>query len=123
MVTYSAKFLPSLSRVLHPLDQLLNKNAKWSWNLEHVEAFNTVKEMIRQDNMLVHYDISKPLKVFCDASPKGLGACMVHVMPTGDERPVAYASRSLSSAEENSAQIEQEALAIVFAVQHFHQYL
>ena len=90
MVTYNAKFLPSLSHVLHPLHQLLKKNAKWSWNLEHVEAFNTVKEMICQDNMLVHYDTSKPLKVFCDASPKGLGACMVHVMQTDDERPVAY---------------------------------
>ena len=123
MVTYNAKFLPSLSHVLHPLHQLLKKNAKWSWNLEHMEAFNTIKEMICQDNMLVHYDISKPLKVFCDASPKGLGACMVHVMPTGDERPVAYVSRSLSSAEQNYAQIEREALAIVFAVRRFHQYL
>ena len=115
--------MPSLSHVLHPLHQLLKKNAKWSWNLEHVEAFNTIKEMICQDNMLVNYDIIKPLKVFCDASPKGLGACMVHVMPTGDERPVAYASRSLSSAEQNYAQIEREALAIVFAVRRFHQYL
>ena len=73
--------------------------------------------------MLVHYDISKPLKVFCDASPKGLGACLVHVMPTGDKRPVAYASHALSSAEQNYAQIEREALAIVFAVRCFHQYL
>ena len=125
MVTYNAKFLPSLSHILHPLHQLLKKNAKWSWNLEHVGAFNcnTVKRMICEDNMLVHYDISKPLKIFCDASPKGLGACLVHVMPTSDERPVAYVSRALSSAEQNYAQIEREALAIVFAVRRFHQYL
>jgi len=44
-------------------------------------------------------------------------------MPNGDERPVAYASRSLTSAEQNYAQIESEALAIVFAVRSFHQYL
>ena len=44
-------------------------------------------------------------------------------MPNGDERPVAYASRSLTSAEQNYAQIEHEALAIVFAVRRFHQYL
>ena len=51
MATYNAKFLPSLSHVLHPLHQLLKKNAKWSWNLEHMEAFNTVKCMICEDNV------------------------------------------------------------------------
>ena len=50
--------------------------------------------------MLAHYDVTKPLKLFCDASPNGLGACMVHVMLNGEERPVAYASRSLSQAEQ-----------------------
>ena len=88
-----------------------------------MEAFNTVKRMICEDNMLMHYDINKPLKVFCDTSPKGQGACLVHVMPTGDQKPVVYASRALSSAEQNYSLIEREALAIAFAVRRFHQYL
>ena len=112
-----------LTYVLHQLHQLLKKNAKWSWNLKHVEALHTVKKMICEDNMLVHYDINKPLKVFCDASPKGLGDCWVHAIPSGDKRLVAYASRSLSSGEQNYAQIEREALAIIFTFRRFHQYL
>ena len=46
-----------------------------------------------------------------------------HVMPGGEERPVAFASRTLSASEENYAQLEKEALSIINGVKKFHQYL
>ena len=39
------------------------------------------------------------------------------------ERPVAYASSTLTPAEKNYSQLEKEALGVVFAVQKFHKYL
>ena len=50
-----------------------------------------------------------------DVSKGGLGACLLQ-----DGHPVAYASRSLSSAEENYAQIEKELTAVVFGCEKFH---
>ena len=44
-------------------------------------------------------------------------------MEDGSERPVAYASRTLSMAEINYGQLDKEALAIVFAVKKFHQFI
>uniref|UniRef100_A0A8C3HCL2 Gypsy retrotransposon integrase-like protein 1 n=1 Tax=Chrysemys picta bellii TaxID=8478 RepID=A0A8C3HCL2_CHRPI len=44
-------------------------------------------------------------------------------MPSGEERPIAFASRTLRKAETNYAQIECEALGIVFRIWKFHQYL
>ena len=78
--------------------------------------------LVSEAPVLAHYDVDLPIKLYCDASLYGLGACLMHVIE-GKERPVAYASRVLTPAEANYAQIEQEALAIIFGVKRFHQYL
>ena len=59
----------------------------------------------------------------CDASPYGAGACLTHIMPDSEERPIALASRTVSTAEKKYAQLEKEALALVYAVKQFHKYL
>ena len=41
----------------------------------------------------------------------------------GSKHPVVFASRTLSRAEQNYAQIEREGLAVVFGVPHLHKYL
>ena len=72
----------------------------------------------RGDNVLVH-DMNLPERLACDASSYGLSAVISHVMHNGEERPIDYASRTLSASEKNYAQIEKEALSF----KKFHIYL
>ena len=75
------------------------------------------------ETALAHYDAKRTLKLYCDASANGLGACLVHVIENNSKKLVAYASCTLTKSEMVYAQIEREGLALVFDVRQFHQYL
>ncbi len=123
IVNYYGKFLPNLSMKLSPLYNLLRKKVRWTWGPQHDAAFQSMKEALQTNSLLVHFDSAKPLLLACDASQYGLGAVLSHVMDNGQERPIAYASRTLNSAENNYSQLEKEGLAIIFGVSKFHNYL
>ena len=123
ILNYYNKFLPNLSTTLKPLHSLLCKEARWSWQKEHEKAFQCAKNALQADSLLVHYDSSKPLVLACDASQYGLGAVLSHIMDDGQERPIAYVSRTLNPAEKKYSQLEKEGLAIVFGSTEFHNYL
>ena len=122
-VQYYSKFLPNLSDMLKPLNDLLKKDSDWNWSKECEKSFQQVKEMLSSKTVLTHYNPKLPVILATDASMKGLGAVISHKTANGEEKPIAYASRSLSTAERNYAQIEKEALGIMFGVRKFHQYL
>ena len=67
--------------------------------------------------MLVYFDPDKELVLQVDSSKEGLGAALLQ-----DGKPIEYASRALTSAERNWAQIEKETLAVVFGLERFDQY-
>ena len=123
LINYYGRFLPGLATKLAPLYRLLRQGVPWTWNEEHQAAFETSKENLQSDKLLVHFDPKLELTLACDASPYGLGAVLSHRFPDGSDRPVAFASRSLAPPEKNYAQIDKEALAIGFGVRKFHQYL
>lgn len=71
--------------------------------------------MITEAPVLAYYNPKLPKTLSVDASSKGLGATILQ-----QGRPIAYASRVLTSSKRNYAQIEKEALVVVFGCQRFH---
>ncbi|CAK1604431.1 unnamed protein product [Parnassius mnemosyne] len=123
MINYYRCFVPNTSALLRPLHSLLKKGEKWNWSKEHDKAFELIKKELASDRVLAHYNALVPTIVTADAGPSGLGAVLAQRQPDGTERVVAYASRSLTRAECNYAQIQKEATAIIFAIKKFHHYL
>jgi len=123
LLNYYAKFIPNLASLLHPLHTLLRANQPWRWTKECTTVFNKAKSLLSAAPVLVHYNPDLPLCLAGDASAYGVGAVLSHVFPDGSEHPIAFASRTLTATERNYAQVEKEALSLIFGVKKFHQYV
>ena len=122
MVTYLGRYIPNLSARTAPFILLLEKDSDWQWQHEHELAWNGFKETLSKHPVLRYYDECKSLKVSSDASRDGIGAILLQET-NGEWMPVAYASRSMTTAEKNYAQIETEQLGVMFASERFHIYI
>lgn len=122
LINYYGRFLPNLSMELKDLYALLAKEKKFIWSPDCQQAFVKSKELIEKNSILELYDPGKPIIIATDASPYGVGAIMSHIVD-GVEKPVLFASSSLSPAERNYSQLHREALAIIFALKKFNKYI
>ena len=123
LINYYGKFIPNAATILAPLNKLLCKDAEWKWSAQCQQSFETAKKTLASTKVLTHYDPTLPIRLAADASAYGIGAVISHVFTDGSERPIAFASRTLSSSEQNYAQVEKEALSLIYGVKHFHTYL
>nr|VZI48326.1 unnamed protein product [Spirometra erinaceieuropaei] len=117
------RFMNQSATILKPLYRLLEKNCGWHWSQVEQIVFEQAKAALTSSSVLVHYEPEKPIILKCDASPYGVGAVLMHRMPSGSEMPIAFASRTMSQTETNYSQLDKEALAIMFGLHRFHLYL
>ncbi|SAM02197.1 hypothetical protein [Absidia glauca] len=98
------KFISNLSTVARPLYQLLKKTDKdFTWTQETQAAFDGLKKRLMELPTLAYPDPSLPYDLHTDASDIGVGAVLVQ-----GGRPISYASRTLSSSEQNYNTTERE---------------
>ena len=109
------KFLNNHSTVLSALNKLLCKDQPWCWTNVHDKAFQNAKKLLIDSPILVHYDNSKLLYRSCDASAYGCGGVLFHRI-NGSDRPVAFASCTLTKSQRNYSQLDKEAFSIIFCL-------
>nr|CAI5855663.1 unnamed protein product [Callosobruchus analis] len=122
-ITYYNRFIRNLPDILHPLYQLLKKDVSWLWDKKCQDSFEYIKNALCSDDVLVHYNPDVPVTLTIDSSDYGIGAILSHVFDSGVERPICYASRTLSKNELAYSTLDKEATAIVWSIKRFYQYL
>lgn len=126
---YYRKFIRNYASIVKPLtiflksdngqvSSKLSSKVKVHLDEKAIEAFNVVKEKLKENMELFQPDYSKPFELTTDASNYALGAVL-----SQNNRPITFISRTLNETEQNYATNEKEALAIVWALQHLRNYI
>uniref|UniRef100_A0ABD2X2W1 Reverse transcriptase domain-containing protein n=1 Tax=Trichogramma kaykai TaxID=54128 RepID=A0ABD2X2W1_9HYME len=128
LATYLGKWIPNFSILTYPLRQLLklkvgrSASIKQHWTTDKQQAFQQPKDELTNIRTLGYYNPEDKTQVIADASQVGLGAFLIQIDNNGP-RAIAYGSKSLTDCEKRYCQTEKEALALVWAVEHFDIYL
>lgn len=121
-IGYYRRFISDFAKIIKPLTVALRKGNKIDQNSEFLKAFQKCKEILTSSTILQYPDFTKPFILTTDASNFSIGSVLSQGTP-GKDKPVAFASRTLSKTEENYSTIEKELLAIVWACKYFRPYL
>ena len=123
MAGWYHRFVPGFSQVAEPLNTLKKKGVRFLWTEACQKAFDTLKNFLTTPPILGHPNFQLHFVVYTDASDTGLGAVLTQQTGVGTDEVLAYASRTLISAERNYTTTERECLAIVWALDKWQYYL
>ena len=123
MTGYYRSFIQDYSHLAEPLIALSRGNIIWEWTPACQLAFQTLRDRLSSAPVLAYPDWGKPFILQTDASDVAIGAILAQLDSSGKERPVAYASRTLTPAERNYSATDRECLAVVWGVALHRPYL
>ena len=63
-----------------------------------------VQKLLTSGQLITHYNPSLPIHMAMDTSVYGVGAVISHALSNGSERPIAFASHTLTGSERNYTQ-------------------
>lgn len=123
LVGYYRSFCCNFSSVVAPLTDLLKTKTKFIWSSNCALAFENVKSLLCSSSVLAAPCFERSFSLQVDASQVGAGAVLQQSDEQGVVRPVSFFSRKFNSYQLNYSVVEKEALALIWALQHFDIYV
>ena len=122
LASYYRRFVKNFANIAAPLHALMKKDVAFEWTPEAQESFTALKLALTSPPVLAMPNDTGKFTLDTDASEKTIGAVLSQVQD-GNERVIAYASRSLDRREQNYCVTRKKLLAIVYILKYFKQYL
>ena len=113
------RFIQGFSVLRKPLDALLKKEVKWTWDQDKETAFKDLKRAFASAPVLALFDYDKKTVLETDASDWASGGVLSQYDEAGNLRPVAYFSAKHSAQECNYEIYDKELLAIIKALEEW----
>ncbi|GFU17653.1 retrovirus-related Pol polyprotein from transposon 17.6 [Trichonephila clavipes] len=117
MMGWYHKFIPRYADICEPLYQLKKKGAKFSWSKAAQDSFDQIKRTLTEAPILQLPNFSEQFNLFTDTSGVGIYAVLQQ-----NQKPIAFAFRTLNKAERNYTVTERECLAVIWALNKFKTY-
>lgn len=109
--------------IAKPFFDLTKKDSKLVWTSDYKCAFDALKTALTSNQvMALPRSDAEGFILDVDACNYGIGGVLSQVQD-GEEKVIAYASRSLNRAETNYCVTDKELLAIKYFVEYFRHYL
>jgi hypothetical protein len=125
LIGYYRRFVPNFGSIAKPLTLKTHKDLakkKFIWTEADQKAFEDLRNRLITPPIFAYPNFDEKILLFTDACDYGIGVVFSQVQ-NEKEHPIAYASRQLKDAETRYHTTEKEALAIVYAIEHFKHYL
>lgn len=123
LASYYRRFINEFAKIEAQLHAQTSPNTGFSWSKTLSFAFKNLKIALTSPPVLTQPDFSKPFIVETDASLLAVRAYLAQKDDEGRFHYVQCASPTMNFAEKNCTVSVKEALAVVFALKRFRNYL
>ena len=119
---YYRRHVQGFTELAAPLCELATKETDFEWTERRNQAFGQLKNALTSAPILGFPQEEGLWYLDTDASDVGTGAVLSQIQD-GEERVIAYISKSLEGSKQRYCTARNELLAVVWALKHFKCYL
>ncbi|MBW0514081.1 hypothetical protein O181_053796 [Austropuccinia psidii MF-1] len=123
---YHRKHIKDFSSIARPLLKLCDKDTVFEITVDRVKAFESLRQALTTDPLLLMPDFKISSKIYIDASGDGLGPALHQLQIINDkpvEGPICLIPRQIKPTEARYGSSQMECLCLVWALEKLNYFL
>ena len=93
------RFIKDFAKLTRLLNDLIKKNAQWTWNIGQKQAFQALKDTFLRKPILAVWEPNQPTCLEVDVSGYATGGVLLQKLEDNLWHPISFCSQSMVEAE------------------------